>query len=458
MEDSQLLEAIKSLGGEIANGILTAQKNDPTSQTATWNTIYNTNGIYGAGGARPGMYDLTQRPINSFTSQLRLLPSRMNTETYELRTGYTAGTGTNASNVCADPPTVGRGKVCRQTIPFGEYKVKTEVTAVPNVGLVKDYSINERTILNPTTNASPFVPDMLQRMQNPSTDLGEQLMQVANRVEIDTDIVVATGDPAASGGDRTFGWITEFRGIDLWVKTGYVDSLTNLACPAADSVVESYGATLSSTIVTAIRNLYYSVFLRARGMGMPDVQFAFVGDYKLFYALVDVYACNYATARCTGNSALQLDAMFVETERLNMLNGEYLMVDGKRIPFLFLESFDEEAGPNDTFTSDLYILPMSWRGTPLTYLQYFPLNNAMVSELTALAPDIRVMNNGLWMMNVRSKSFCVEMEWFTRMRFVIDTPSLAGRLDSILYTFSPQSRDPIIGRTLYSNGGITSRN
>jgi hypothetical protein len=106
----------------------------------------------------------------------------------------------------------------------------------------------------------------------------------------------------------------------------------------------------------------------------------------------------------------------------------------------------------------MYFLPLSWSGIPLTYFQYFDMGNSYANEFASfLTDDTRVINGGLYRVAKRTTGFCLEYLFGAKVRLILETPFLAGRLDDTQYTYFAKTRDAFPGASLYQDGGVTFR-
>jgi hypothetical protein len=184
---------------------------------------------------------------------------------------------------------------------------------------------------------------------------------------------------------------------------------------------------------------------------------------EFFRALTDIYACSYATARCTNGAVGTpqiIDQTTINNLRLEMLNGQYLLIEGVKVPVVFSDGMlFNHVGPTQWNTS-VYFLPVSWAGRPLIRLEYFPMDNQYAQEWGSFlnADRYRVLNNGLYIVGYRSTGLCDEYHFGAQMRVILETPFLAGRIDNIQFNYNAQTRSAYPGETtLYANGGTTYR-
>jgi len=465
-EKNELLMAVKELA--------IALKNDPASTTLPGAQLHGSlqdgSGRYGPltyPGVRPEMYSAFQRP-RSFAGSLPLMPTVYEQSLLEIQTGVTEEGGTNADGYCDDPPGVGALKVCQQIYPLGEYYIKDDLNALPKVGQKRDRADVQRSILNNApTDVARLIPDAATQLVDTYSQLAYEMYKVGVSAERDLCNVVIQGDSTQTGANRQHGWIGEFDGLDKQIKTGYTDAQTGDACPAADSYVGSFNAAIDGTDATTSRNIVEFVTdmvegieARAADVGMGGTVFQFVMRRDLFKPLTEVWSCNYLTSRCsiTDNAAQRQDAALVRMMLDGMQAGQYLLINGVQYPVQFDECVERDTLGNQYYKSDMYFVPMMWGGRPLTYLDYFDMNNQYNLEYgNFLSKSVERMNGGLWLVGERDTGFCFEHLYALRMRLILDTPFLAGRVDDIWYNYYAPSREAIPGSSLYVDGGTTLR-
>jgi hypothetical protein len=406
-----------------------------------------------------------------FFDLLRPVPSLNLTERRELMTGVTAASGTNATSTCADPPTVGQGKVCEINYEWGEYKVKTKFNTRASAGMLRDYSERNGVILNQGPDNHPFIPDIFFRMTNANSLLQNEFWNIGVAMQRSHSIVGIRGNSATASANTNHGWIAEYDGLDRLIKTGHTDAKTSVACPAADSIVTTFNAEVGGTIaspdgrniVQAATDLAWSLQQRAMNFGMDGTLWAIVMRPEMFRAMVEVWACNYATYRCNSNSGgntftLNEDTVRTNDLRLEMMRGQYLLIDGLQWPVVFSEGITREGVGANHFKADMYFVPVSWQNTPLLTLEYFPLDNPVAAEYFNWlgADNETVLNNGMWAAGEKEVPFCKEYHFYTKQRLILETPHLAGRIDDVRFTFraNPRLADPA-DTWYYADGGKT---
>ena len=456
----QLKEASKFIA-ELGFG----QKHDPSTVVSTWVAPHGQGGLFSPGAVRPDMYSTVPRPTNGLIGAIPLVQSLKDNEIYEILTGVTQTSGNAAADSCSEGPTPGRLKVCRQTIAWGEMKVDTEVHRLANFGRRLDYQDNDRNVLNFMPPDSPYIPQVPTMDLN--TRLGKQFAELGLGVEASMELVDFVGSAGATSNAAYLNlYISQYAGLESLVKTGHTDSVTGIACAAADSIIVTHNAPIASagtnggTFIQNMVDLYYGAKERARIIGMADTKWVFAMHPKAWRAVAEIWACQYNTDRCAGSATApnNQDATEVTRFRDDMYRGSYLLVDGEAVPVLLSTGIPATGVSNNVYNTDIYLLPMGWRGRPLLFRQYFPLANSEAQTFLGMENDARVINNGLYAVGKRSTNgLCTKFEFYSKHRLILDAPFLAGRVNDVQVTFRAQSRDVRVGESLYSDGGTSSR-
>jgi len=460
----QFVEAVKAI----------AYKHDPASTVSNWAPAHGPGGLFNAGTVRPGMYSTIPRPVD-LSRVIPMIGSLMQNEVYEILTGQTATEGTRAADICSEGPMAGKLKVCRQVIGFGEMKIDTSVERITKFGRRLNYGDLDRNFFNLEAVNNPMIPDVLNE-NNVNSSTGKLLFEAALAVERSysaVDINGVQGATTAPGGVPNAAdyviWISQYDGLNTEIRAGYVDSVTGVACPAADSIVITHNAPIASagtngqTFVANVVNMVRSAVSRAERVGMGDFNFALMMHPNAAFGIYDVWACNYNTDRCTGSAGnpVSQTANDVVAFRDSMINGNYLLVDGRAIPIIFSSGMQWFGSANNTFITDIFLVPLSWRGRPLLFRHFFPLNNTDATGwIEAQGPLTRplISNNGLYAVGGRTTNgFCTKLEIISQTRLILDTPFLAGRVNDIQIPYNVSSFDPYIGMSDYRDGGQSSR-
>lgn len=449
-------------------------KNDPASNTpnsAPLQGVFPGNasmfGMFSDPGVRPERFSAMQRP-RTMAKLLRPMRTEFVSEKIGIATGQTAAGGTQATGWCADGMLPGVLKTCQQLYPLGKFKMRTRVMLVQEAGLLRNRADIPGIILNNPPQDNPLVPELLYRLTNTQSVLQTNLYELGIQVERSLERELFQG---VVGTDTSIpGWWVDFNSISSLVKTGYADAVSGLACPAADSIVVSWNADIattvaSSNIVQTFADTIYALQDRAEAVGLGGTQFAIILRKEQFRALTEVWACQYLTYRCQSSNAGQPIVITGEETnklRLDMQNGQYLLVDGIPYPVVFSEGIPLErlgSGTPNVLRADAFILPISWNGRTLIPLEYQDMGNVWAKEIADfIINDSMLMNNGLYMMTKQMHEGCVDLTLNAMMRFFIETPFLAARIDDISFSYSAQTRvaDPAT-TWLYQDGGVSYR-
>lgn len=458
-------------------GMSIGQKNDPASTTLDAQTAQGPFpgaatqfGIFSGAGVRPERFSAMTHPdsmIGAVISMGGLQRSRYVNEILEIQTGQTAGGTTNATGFCGNPPTAGDLKIMRRTFTWGSYYIKTRLDAVPLIGQFRDRADIPGSLLNAGPSANPLIPDIMYRLTNAQSHLQFELYKIGNDLKRTSEIVAMRGT-AATDNSRT-GWFAEFGGLDGQITTGLTDSVTGLAAPAADSDVISFNADITGTnadgsarnFYETLRDTWRAAKVRAERVGMNGVVFAFVMRREQFERATDVVACQSDIYNCDGAQYEEVnrDGRGIQQRRVEMLGGNYLMLDGMRVPVIFSEGIVFEGIANNTYRSDIYLVPFSWMGMPLLRLEYFPMNNEAAAEFANAfgKRNVTWLNNGMFVVGQRDTGLCFEYHFAARFRLILETPFLASRIDNVEYSYFLNTPTAHPGESLYVDGGVSYR-
>lgn len=469
----------KQIGQMASRGILQfAQKNDPSSATATASSVLHgqsfTNssqlGPFSRPGVRQGRFSAFMRP-HSMARLLRPRKSENVNEIIEILTGQTTGTGNNATDWCAPGPLAGALKTCAQIYPFGNFKMNTRVVPLQEVGQRVNRADLDAIILNTPPQDNPLIPDMAYRFPRGQQDqFALEFFNLGSEIERQLEKEMWQGVVGTDSGIR--GWWKDMNSLSSLVKTGYADAIAagNPLCPAADSVVVSWNAMVDATvsgrnIVSAFSDAYYAMTDLAESVGMGGTMFGWFLRKEQFRALTQVWACSYLTARCSSSNAGQPIVVSGEEQtrlREGMQNGRYLLIDGVEVPVYFTDGIPLDqlgGGANKTLRADAFLLPIGWNGIPLINLEYKDMGNEAAQILANMVyTSAMFLNNGMYLLTKNEKEGCIEFSLSSKMRMFLEAPFLAARIDDIIFNYQAPTRVADPGTTyFYQNGGITYR-
>jgi hypothetical protein len=450
-------------------------KNDPASIVPNGNPLQGPvngsqtiGGTFSYPGVNPDRYSAMMRMRSMAAALGAPRPSNYQTEIFEIMTGVTAETGTNPDDWCGNPTGPGNLKTAQQVVKFGDWFKKTNLNMVPEIGQLRNRADIPGRIVNSAPEENPLLPDLLWRLDNTQSVLQTELFTIGAGLEISLEKTLFQGVQGTKGANGN-GWMREFTGLDSWVKTGYTDIVTGVLAPAADSIVLNYNANIGldtsdgRNFLEAVTETYWSLTYNASGMGMDGVEWAIAMRPEQWRAVVEAWACAYATYRCESSSAgmpVTRDGATVQSLRLEMMNGSYLLIDGMRVRVVLTEGIPKLSQGGGLFSSDIYIIPLNWNGTPLTYLEYMPMDNSYLTEYANAfgLQTVSHINNGQFIVGNRHNGFCLEWLLGMKMRLIMRTPFLAARIDDVQYSSLTRTRTADQSNSFnYVNGGISRR-
>jgi hypothetical protein len=436
-------------------------------------------GLFSSPGLSQPLLSAMALPIMGLQSVLPAYPSRDANPLYGIITGVTATSGNEPTGVCDDPPTSGLTKLCQHSFVFGRQSRMTRVFDIDRVGVLTNRGefsdlrlINNPFGVNGTQANTPTI-NGFNASEVGQNELTKVLFEFATAWSRDFAKELYTGNPTnnSAGGGRKY-----FYGLDVLINTGYRDAETGTACPAADSIVRSFGSleisTNGGTLVRTVTNIYRNLRYLASHAGLDPVEWVISMPWSLFYEVTEVWPCAYLSYRCQNNPTGTTN--FIDaTEQVKMRDdmrgnifdrtGQYLLIDGQRVPVIVDEAISETVLAGESFTASMYFVPLTVLGNrPVTYMEHLPYDGYTGSPIdfaNAVAPGYYRASDGgrfLWHMKPPT-NFCVQMLAKTEPRLLMLTPYLAARLTSIKYTPLAHERSPFTDSSYFANGGGTDR-
>jgi hypothetical protein len=441
-------------------------------------------GLMSAPGLSRDIVNAMLLPYTGLASRLPSYPTNEANPLYGIITGQTAGSGSQPTGICDDPPMAGLLKLCTQSAVFGRYSLATPVIDIDRVGLTtnRGETYDHRLIGNPfavqgVENNAPSTPGGISLNDALSSEIAKAMFELSVDWIRRYGPMLYTGNPA---NNTSGGGYKEYRGLDGLINIGYRDAETGIACTAADSILSSFGSAnvsvQATNIVPLITSMYRRLKLKARGMGLWPVKWVLVMRETLFYELTQLWACIYATYRCVnsnaGFSVSQPNITSNETVmklrqdmRGDTINrtGQYLLIDDEQVEVIFDDFVTETALANGAFNSSIYFVPMTViGGRVVTYMEFlnYDMPNGALAAARALAPgeSFTTTDGGRYMWHRRPPTnFCVQALVKTEPRLILRTPQLAARLTNIAYTPLAHEADWNPTGYYFANGGSVSR-
>lgn len=434
-------------------------------------------GLFSYPGLEPNIVNAMVMPRMGLIDAIPSRTSVYDNPLYGIMTGVTASVGSEPSGVCDDPPVAGLMKLCTHAFVWGRFSRETPVMDITRAGrFINRSDFNDLTLVgDPLQNGflDPQQPGNASPDLAVRSELAKKLFEFSVAWGRDFAPILYTGNPTnntANGGYR------EPYGLDILINDGYRDAETGVACPAADSIVRDFGsvdiASDSLDFVLQVTNVIRNLRYNASRMGLAPASWALVMSWALFYQVTEVWPCAYSTYRCTvlgENNRGVIDIMAQNQMRddmrgdIDLQTGQYLLVDGQRIPVIIDDGVAETVLPGASFTSSIYFVPMRYAGNrPATFLEYInydgPLGAMEMAQAVAPQGSYYTTNTGRFLWHAKPPTIvCTQLYALTEWRVILETPQIAAVLQNVKYTPVAHQRSPFPTSSYYVNGGGTDR-
>jgi hypothetical protein len=453
------------------------QKTAPSSSPET-SYAHGPGGLFSHPALENPLYSAV---ITPWTGLQYVLPFRGTTKTdplYGVVTGVTSGSGNNPNGVCDDPPTAGLAKLCMAWYPLGRFSLQTSVYDVSRGDRVTDRGEHTDFILvgspagmdgNPMVPGGGLLSDV--DLSESSKKMIEWMVEWSRRFAR----VLYTGNPTNNTGG---GGYKEPNGLDIIINTGHNDAETNTDCPARDSIVQSFGninvtsgtAQNRSDLVRLTSYVFRNLQQNAGQMNLYPCQWVISMPFSMFYELTEFWPIAFATYRNslipTGSTNF-VDANAMEVMRtdmrgdLIMRRGQYLLIDGQRVPVVIDDAITETTQVNGAFSSNMYFVPLTVVGRPATFIEYLDYDGiGALRNANRFAPadSYETSDNGRFLLHKKPPTnFCTQVLGLTEWRVVCVVPQLAARITNIAYTPLMHERSGFPTSPYFADGGRTGR-
>ncbi len=475
---------MEAFAAEMA-AVLSRQGSKAVSSTPVGPYMHGPNGLWSVSGLDNQVISTRVKP-RGLAGALAARGTNVMNPMYPFLTGFTAGTGSEPTGVCDDPPLPGQMKNAVQTAVFGRYSRQTPVLDITRIGQIINRSeFTDFALVNDPLYAAPgnptgiTVPASSPGSLSLMSDIGARFVGVGLEFQRLLMRQLYTGNPA---NNTAGGGYEEFAGLDRLIRTGIRDAITGQTAPSLDSIIlnENYKKVTDTSgndnIVNVLTYLMRVLRNTASRTGLDPVTWVIAMRETLFYELTAVWPCNYLTYRCIMNDAsgtgtannLNLDAGDAIGMRDAMRQGQYLVVDGMQFNVVLDDAIDEETAgdtnriTNSCFASDIYILPLSAHGINTLYWEYFDWSGpgAAMSELSSLPQMSQYYwsDGGQYLWHAKPPTWwCVQWGALIRPRLVLRTPHLAAKIQHVQYCPLMHPRDAFTDDPYFVNGGVTSR-
>jgi len=460
------------------NAVVSAYK--AVSSTPSGNFGHGPGGTFSVPGLDRFVFNAMMMPHLGVQGRLPLNVRNDTHPEYSILTGVTASSGSQPSGACDNFKTAGLAKLCTYSPPFGRYGLDTTVVNIEHAGEVTNRGemVDLQLIGDPTAatvNASgvfPQVPINGSPLQNESA---KRLFELAASFADEYSHIFWDGSPLNNVGDGYH----EYYGLETLVNTGYRDSITGVACPAADSIVWSFGnnavTDASANLVGKVQHILFRLRHIASRANLGAVRWVMAMPLGLFYKLTEVWSYYYITQAIAGltfNSSVSVNVGGADATALRdqmrgdmeTRTGQFLFVDGQRIDVWIDDAMPVTEVTPGVFSADIYILPVTVRGgtQPVLYKESFnyatPGGSMEVARMFTPGDSFFTTDAGTFLWHRKPPTnYCVQLSTVTRPRVILRTPYIAARITDVSWTPETEhERSPFTSNSYFVNGGMTS--
>lgn len=465
MSDNQLMERMVT-----ALELLTKDKiKANTANFSTATMLHQPGGIFSTAGIEQDVITTHIRPMG-LGSALPAYASNIDDPRYAFLTGFTATTGSEATNPCDDAP-MGYMKGGLLTAAFGRIMRQTQTIEIDKLLHQQRGAVTNLRLVGELLGMSDWNPSTASQTEVLNMVVQSEMVGVGVQMERKLAQLLWQGSTA---NNTSGGGYKEFPGLDNQIATGQIDAETGVAITAADSDIKDFGynAVDGTTldIVEYLSMMEYFLYHKAERTGMLPITWAVVMRPELWFELSAVWPCRYLTHRCAtsgGTNPVVINDNVNVQMRDGMRDGMYIDINGRRYPVVTDDGIFEHTNVNNAnvpagnFASSIYFVPLRVRGNfPVTYWEYIDYRGVQ-AQLAALGQGNRSVpfwtTNGRFLWVYRDNGYCFDLQAKVEPRVVLRTPHLAGKLQSVIY--SPlqhlASYDP--ASSYFSDGGVSLR-
>jgi hypothetical protein len=447
--------------------------------------LFGNTGLFAVFGLDSNIITSYVRPagIGDYLAQKgHVFPTIIEQPVLGLITGIQDDGAAAVANPCDDAPT-GYIKACNLFFQTGRLQFDTatiefdKIFTQLNAGVNTDLTLRGKLLgMNAIDTPRGLTDDGVVKLVTLSEMVKVGMLMergTSNQMGLIKQMWQGTNAMASAGG----GYKTMI-GLDSQITTGIVDAQSNAACQAADSDVKNFNfaglfsnnANNTPNIVWYLSMLEYYLRFNATRQGLDPVEWVVVMNPNLWAEFTSVWPIAYNTNRgaellTVGNTRLNLDARAMTEERDAMRNQMTVAINGRIYPVVVDDGINElnnitsGSVPAGSYASSIYMVPLTINGGfPVTYLEYYDYRVGMAQIQALMGKQTWWTDGGLfsWAMDPIRK-WCYKLSAKTERRIVLRTPSIAGRIDNILYSPLQHLIDNQAGSAYAVNGGVSTR-
>lgn len=475
-----LAQRLARNGGQALPGGMAGPFYRATSATPDALTYTGPDSLFGALGLERSVISTRTQPFG-LADRLPVVMSNTLWPQFPYFTDFAGTTGSQPNGVCDDPPTPGPGATCIQTAQFGRVSYQTRVVDITQLhqrihrGEFTDMSLFNAPLIDGMGGIT--VPDSARGQFNITNEVEMRMTELGVAFQRWFGRMLYEANPANNTGG---GGYREFAGLDILIATGHTDAVTNTACPTLDSLITNFNygnITLDNGRMTAfidgLTKIMRYLRTKAAGQNMDPVNWVMVMRPGMFYELTAAWPCNYATYRCagvspaagTGSVSVNVDGMDMAQMRDAMRNGSFLTIDGVNIPVIQDNQIREDSNTNNSsvsngsFSSDVYILPLTAAGRSMLYWEVFDYSRS-VGDVQAVWPGARTFywtDGGRYIWHLKPPTnWCIQALGLVSPRIILHTPHLAARISNVQYQTALHEPDSLPDDPYFQRGGNTA--
>lgn len=466
MDDQQLAVLFR-------DAFIAATKAVSSTPSATYG--HGQGGAFSSRGLEQPVFNAMILPQFGLQALLPKVTSNVTDPLYGIFTGVTATTGSDPSGVCDDPKTAGLAKLCTHSFSFGRQSLQSQVYQFDRIGeLHSRADFTDLQLIGAPSQTEGMAMSLYGRAGSGvlNNERDKALFEFVVSWYREHARELYTGNPTnnSAGGGRKY-----YRGLDLLINTGYRDAESGIACPAADSIVASFGnkdvSQYGGDLVRAMTSVFHRLQYIASMTGLAPVTWAISMPWGLFHELTEVWPCAYNTYRCgvTGNNTINI-SLESQTEMRDGMRGnvqertgQYLLIDGVKVPVVLDDAITETAPGSGVFRASIYFVPLRvLGGRPVTWMEFFSFNapgGAMdFAKEWGADSYYKVTDGGRYVIHAKPPTnWCMQFAALSRPRLILLTPHLAARLTDVQWTPMVHERQGFTGDPYHVNGGMTNR-
>jgi len=388
---------------------------------------------------------------------LPAFPTNRTDPIYTALTGYTEVQGSEPATECAPGPTPGTISIGHMMFTLG-YKMFSSDTINPDkLILRKDRGDTDDMML-------------LGQMWSPSA-LAESPGTAASNAEILNRAFALQMNGIGRGYSR---WIAKMKwqgdptgatpgyheplGLDLLVKTGYVDPVTTAPTPELDSLVYDFGSEDITTGANSIHEylsfIAYELKDKAVRAGLDPVRWTIAMTPVMWHQVTAVWPTLAYTENSivvpTG-SANNIDGRSIYEERLRLLRSQQLIINGEVYDIAVDDGIPvvdpADPAPATSRDSSIYFIPQTILGGqyPSTYWEYLDYRLIGDEIRNPLTGNLRFWtDDGQYKWTMDERLGCFTVHATMQPRLVFRTPQLAARLDNVRVTPLNNLTNPLV--------------